>query len=117
VRRSNNPEASSALRQRLKILKVRTAHAFCGASSNYYEHCFTSPDQAGLTADSMSTVSRSATGQPLNAGTAANADEMGEAHPIEHSGIEAASAWDSYEVWRRFIKDARDRRKAQADSL
>ena len=27
--------------------------------------------------------------------------------------IETTGGWDAYEVWRRFIKDARDRRKHQ----
>jgi hypothetical protein len=75
------------------------------------------PDRTGLTVEFMNTVSRSATGQMLNAGPAANADELGEAHPIDGRGIEATGAWDAYEVWRRFIKDARDRRKAQTEPL
>lgn len=40
---------------------------------------------------------------------AANADHMGERHPAP-ALAETASGWDSYEVWRRFIKDARERR-------
>jgi hypothetical protein len=70
-------------------------------------------DPAGLTVDSMSTVSRSATGQMLIAGPAANADELGEARPKDR---DATGAWDAYDVWRRLIKDARDRRKAQSES-
>jgi hypothetical protein len=30
---------------------------------------------------------------------------------IETKGMESTGAWDSYDVWRRFIKEARDRRK------
>jgi hypothetical protein len=40
---------------------------------------------------------------------AANADHMGERRPAPVL-TETASGWDSYEVWRRFIKDARARR-------
>jgi hypothetical protein len=76
------------------------------------------PDQAGPTVDAMNVASGSATGQMLNAEAAANADELGEGRPLtEHSGLEAGGAWDSYEVWRRFIKDARDRRKSETESL
>jgi hypothetical protein len=74
------------------------------------------PDHAGPTVDVMSTVSRAASGQMLNGGTAANADELGEARPIQGRGVEATGAWDAYDVWRRLIKDARDRRKAQTES-
>lgn len=45
--------------------------------------------------------------------SAANADKLGEAAPAEIKGIEATGGWDAYEVWRRFIKDARARRHHQ----
>ena len=47
----------------------------------------------------------------LIGGTAANADELGEGRPRQATGVEATGGWDAYEVWRRFIKEARDRRK------
>jgi hypothetical protein len=77
---------------------------------------FFTPDPAELTVDFMNNVSRTATGQMLNAEPAANADELGEARPIESRGVAATGAWDAYDVWRRLIKDARDRRKAQTES-
>lgn len=40
---------------------------------------------------------------------AANADHLAEAQRAL-AITETASGWDSYEVWRRFIKDARARR-------
>lgn len=41
---------------------------------------------------------------------AANADHLAE--PRQASAVtDTASGWDSYEVWRRFIKDARARRE------
>lgn len=41
---------------------------------------------------------------------AANADHLAEARRAsEFTGT--ATGWDSYEVWRRFIKDARARRQ------
>ena len=50
---------------------------------------------------------------------AANADQIGEGFDGQRTVLTAAMAasetstgWDSYEVWRRFIKDARDRRRA-----
>lgn len=42
--------------------------------------------------------------------SAANADKLGEATPVEIQNIEATGGWDAYEVWRRFIKDARAKR-------
>jgi hypothetical protein len=40
---------------------------------------------------------------------AANADHLAEAR---HALTDTASGWDSYEVWHRFIKEARARRLA-----
>jgi hypothetical protein len=40
---------------------------------------------------------------------AANADHLAEQRQ-EPTLSDTASGWDSYEVWRRFIKDARNRR-------
>ena len=40
---------------------------------------------------------------------AANADHLAEARRALAT-TDTASGWDSYEVWRRFIKDARARR-------
>ena len=59
----------------------------------------------------MNSVSPSVSAQMIASGSAANADHLGErsvgpaaGHPEPHSG------WDAYEVWRRFIKEARDAR-------
>lgn len=42
---------------------------------------------------------------------AANADHLNDKHPA--AALTATSTgWDSYDVWRRFIKDARNRRRA-----
>jgi hypothetical protein len=46
---------------------------------------------------------------------AANADRLGEGKDSQTS-IEATGGWDAYEVWRRFIKDARDRRDTDTPS-
>jgi hypothetical protein len=45
---------------------------------------------------------------------AANADQIGEGFGGQTTvaATETSTGWDSYEVWRRFIKDARDRRRA-----
>ncbi len=64
----------------------------------------------------MNTASKTKTGQMLNAGSAANADQLGETRPVGAGSIEATGGWDAYDVWRRFIKEARDRRKSQTDS-
>jgi hypothetical protein len=46
---------------------------------------------------------------------AANADQIGEGFGGTTTVVgatETSTGWDSYEVWRRFIKDARDRRRS-----
>lgn len=65
--------------------------------------------------------------QLISGGSAANADALGEAVVVSAApaeigldtviqpSIETTGGWDAYEVWRRLIKDARDRRK-QPDS-
>jgi hypothetical protein len=85
---------------------------------------FFTPEQlAGFTGDAkssdfsdlMSSASKPITRSLLQTPSAANADELGEAlldtTAIEAKRMESTGAWDSYDVWRRFIKDARDRRK------
>jgi hypothetical protein len=79
-----------------------------------------------LTADAdsilMSTVIKPVVSQLISGGSAANADELGTtvvAADAADVGIDTmiesagTGGWDAYEVWRRFIKDARDRRKQQ----
>jgi hypothetical protein len=73
---------------------------------------FQPPDSiAGLSGDLMSSSPTSVTNQILGSGTAANADQLGEAAPAETKPVAAPQGWDAYEVWRRFIKDARARRQ------
>lgn len=70
----------------------------------------------------MSTVIKPVVSQLISGGSAANADELGTVAAAQGAAdvgidtmIESAGTggWDAYEVWRRFIKDARDRRKQQ----
>lgn len=73
----------------------------------------------------MSTVIKPVS-QMISAGPAANADNLGDsisraapragADTVVQPGIESTGGWDAYEVWRRLIKDARDRRKHQHQS-
>jgi hypothetical protein len=73
----------------------------------------------------MSTVIKPVS-QMISAGPAANADKLGEAmsltappvgvDTVVEPNIESTGGWDAYEVWRRLIKDARDRRKQQSSS-
>jgi hypothetical protein len=53
----------------------------------------------------------------IGAVAAANADRLGDptSNPAETRSLDTATGWDSYEVWRRFIKDARDRRRRLRD--
>lgn len=78
------------------------------------------PEQrTGLAGDAKSSDFMSSATNPikrtlLEAPSAANADELGEAlsdTTVQTKSIEGTGAWDAYDVWRRFIKDARDRRK------
>lgn len=73
----------------------------------------------------MSSLTNPVVSQLISGGSAANADELGEARAVSvqpaqigidtviQPSIETTGGWDAYEVWRRFIKDARDRRKQQ----
>lgn len=80
---------------------------------------FTPPDlpalsSKDLTGKHMNSVSNSLPAQLISSGSAANADQLGERSAVPAAGLaEPRSGWDSYEVWRRFIKDARDRRQPQ----
>jgi len=60
----------------------------------------------------MSSASKPITSQIVAPAVAANADQLGESNATKTKSIEATGGWDSYEVWRRFIKEARDRRKS-----
>jgi hypothetical protein len=73
---------------------------------------FQPPDSiAGLPGDLMSSSPTSVSGQILGTNAAANADELGEAAPVEAKQPGTSQGWDSYEVWRRLIKEARARRQ------
>lgn len=76
---------------------------------------FQPPDSiAGLSGDLMSSSPTSVSSQILGnaTATAANADQLGEAAAAEASQAGTApQGWDAYEVWRRFIKEARARRQ------
>jgi hypothetical protein len=71
----------------------------------------------------MSTLIKPVVSQIISAGSAANADQLGNAiamttpelgmDSVVEPTIESTGGWDAYEVWRRLIKDARDRRKHQ----
>lgn len=64
--------------------------------------------------------------QMISGASAANADQLGNAiarsapeigiDTVIEPNIESTGGWDAYEVWRRLIKDARDRRKHHQDS-
>jgi hypothetical protein len=65
----------------------------------------------------MSSAPQSRTSQLLGAGSAANADELADGAKVPAVALEASGGgWDAYDVWRRFIKEARDRRKATREA-
>jgi hypothetical protein len=50
----------------------------------------------------------------IASGSAANADHVSERAAVPAvARPESPAGWDAYEVWRRCIKDARDRRQHQ----
>jgi hypothetical protein len=62
----------------------------------------------------MNNVSTALPALVIASGSAANADHLGERSVVPAPDLtETSAGWDSYEVWRRFIKDARDRRQHQ----
>jgi hypothetical protein len=85
---------------------------------------FTPEQRTGLSGDLMSSELMSSAIKPIKrpiveAGAAANADQLDEMMTktaVEAKAIETTGAWDAYDVWRRFIKDARDRRKQHPDN-
>jgi hypothetical protein len=63
----------------------------------------------------MSSTQEVISNQIRGIASAANADVLREDSSEDSSAVkmtETASGWDAYEVWRRFIKEARDRREA-----
>jgi hypothetical protein len=74
---------------------------------------FLPPGSASLTRDLMSSVPERIHNPLATPVTVANADQLGErpAVPQQKRDIEVTAGWDAYEVWRRFIKDPRDRRQ------
>jgi len=71
----------------------------------------------------MSTLIKPIVSQLISGGSAANADQVGNTialtapevgiDTVIEPSIGSTGGWDVYEVWRRLIKDARDRRKHQ----
>jgi hypothetical protein len=79
------------------------------------------PEQrTGLSGEAKSSDLMSSATNPikrtlLDTPSAANADDLGETlsdTAVQAKSIEGTGAWDAYDVWRRFIKEARDRRKS-----
>jgi hypothetical protein len=72
---------------------------------------FVGDAKSGSFSDLMSSATKPITRSLLQTPSAANADDLGDTTVIETKSMESTGAWDSYDVWRRFIKEARDRRK------
>lgn len=75
---------------------------------------FVSELRTGATGEKM--ISKPIPTPLIQSTQAANADQLAEAGAQivaarAEKGIEATGGWDAYEVWRRFIKEARERRK------
>lgn len=65
----------------------------------------------------MSSTQEVISKQLLDVVPAANDDHLEHATQVPSVNVtDTASGWDAYEVWRRFIKDARDRRHPQGAS-
>ena len=64
-----------------------------------------------LSGKHMNSVSPSVPAHVIASGSAANADHLGERNAaVPAVRTEPHAGWDAYEVWRRCIKEARDRR-------
>jgi hypothetical protein len=76
---------------------------------------FTPPDRPNdKSGKHMNSVSTSIPAHVIASGSAANADHVSERSAAPAAARpESPAGWDAYEVWRRFIKDARDRRQHQ----
>ena len=75
---------------------------------------FTPPGPpADLSGKHMNSLSNTLPSHVLASNSAANADHVGERAVTVAVRTEAPAGWDAYEVWRRLIKDARDRRQHQ----
>jgi hypothetical protein len=71
-----------------------------------------SNDKSGKHMNSLSTSLPAA--HVIAPSSAANADHVSErAAAPAASRTDSPAGWDAYDVWRRFIKDARDRRQHQ----
>ena len=68
---------------------------------------------ADLSGKHMNSLSNTLPAHVLASSSAANADHVGERAVTVAVRTEAPAGWDAYEVWRRCIKDARDRRQTQ----
>jgi len=63
----------------------------------------------------MSSIRESATQPVAPSEPAANADQLDQ-WPRPPSFTDTGTGWDAYDVWRRFIKHARDRRESEANT-
>ena len=76
----------------------------------------TTEHRQGPSTENMSSASQPRTSQLLGAGSAANADKLADGAPVASTGLESTGGWDAYDVWRRFIKEARERRKLSREA-
>lgn len=75
---------------------------------------FMPPDTIDSSGQSMNSAHKN---RIIGAASAANDDRLGEAVLLRQEAhprsIESTGGWDAYDVWRRFIKEARERRTQQ----
>jgi hypothetical protein len=107
-----HPKGEIAVSRRLKLRKLRTAHASPAAPATTMNTVFLPPGPpTDLSGKHMNSVSPSVPAHVIAPGAAANADHLGERSAVPAAGrAEPHGGWDAYEVWRRFIKEARDAR-------
>ena len=110
-----HPKGEMAVSGQLKFRKLRTAHACTVAPVITMSTVFIPPGPpANQSGNYMNSVSNSLPAHVIAPGSAANADHVIERPVAPAAGrAESPAGWDSYEVWRRCIKDARDRRQHQ----
>jgi|HigsolmetaAR201D_1030396.scaffolds.fasta_scaffold00232_9 hypothetical protein len=71
----------------------------------------------GMSNDHMMSATRPIKRPLIEEATAANADQLEEPGTrTETPATERTGGWDAYDVWRRFIKEARERRKGASST-
>jgi hypothetical protein len=111
---AGHPKSEFDVSGRLKLAKTENCARLLRRRSTTMNTVFTPPGPpADLSGKHMNSVPNTLPVHVVASGAAANADHVGELAVPAMARTESPAGWDAYEVWRRLIKDARDRRQHQ----